>query len=198
MTYTGAHDVIFTKGDQRRGDWLQTYTGRLFYPGDPRPEDVDVEDIAHALSNVCRFAGHCREFYSVAQHSVIVSSAIYPALALHGLLHDAAEAYVHDITRPMKHLPEMAGYRSIEAAVEHAIFSRFGLIVNEEIATAIKAADNRALMTERRDLLRIQRAWTVRGEPLAEPIVPMLPAAAKAAFLRRFHELATATPEVRA
>lgn len=69
-----------------------TYTGRTFYPFDPRPEDICIEDIAHSLSNMCRFCGHVREFYSVAEHSVRGASHLYGLNALQFLLHDAAEA----------------------------------------------------------------------------------------------------------
>jgi hypothetical protein len=86
----------------RVGDWIQTYSGRQFWPLDPRVEDVHLEDIAHALSNVCRYTGHVREFYSVAEHSVHVSWSCEPEDALWGLLHDASEAYLADMARPVK------------------------------------------------------------------------------------------------
>ncbi len=88
----------------RKGDYIATYTGKQFYPLDPRPEDVCLEDIAHSLSNLCRFTGHTDtdRFYSVAQHSVICSTIVAPEAALLALLHDAAEAYLGDISRPLK------------------------------------------------------------------------------------------------
>src|SRR5271165_7548492 len=88
--------------DNRKGDWIQTYTGRVMYPLDPRPEEINIIDIAHALSNLCRFTGHVRTFYSVAEHSVRVSQHCDPKDALWGLLHDASEAYLADMSRPMK------------------------------------------------------------------------------------------------
>ena len=81
----------------RNGSWLQTYTGIQFWPLDPRPEEIDIQDIAHALSLLCRFNGHCQRFYSVAEHSVHVSTILAPEFGLWGLLHDAAEAYLSDI-----------------------------------------------------------------------------------------------------
>ena len=101
----------------RKGDWIQTFTGRAFYVLDPRPEDVDIEDIAHALSMQCRFAGHCREFYSVAQHSVTASWLVPPEDALWGLLHDAAEAYVVDLPRPIKRAWQLESYGIIDRDV---------------------------------------------------------------------------------
>ena len=79
--------------DERIGSWLQTYTGKKFYPFDPREEEVDILDIAHALSQLCRFGGHTKEFYSVAEHCVLVSMCCPSEVKLLGLLHDAAEAY---------------------------------------------------------------------------------------------------------
>ena len=90
---------------------MVTYTGKEFYPLDPNPADIDIKDIAHALSNCCRFAGHIKSFYSVAQHSVIVSELCEPENALAGLLHDASEAYLSDIARPVKYTEQMEGYR---------------------------------------------------------------------------------------
>lgn len=92
----------------RIGDWIKTVTGRKFYPLDPRFQEVNIEDVAHALSMKVRFNGHVQRYYSVAQHSVHVSRILerwHPKrrdLAMWGLLHDAAEAYLADIPRPMK------------------------------------------------------------------------------------------------
>jgi uncharacterized protein len=93
------------------GGWLMTHSGKHVHPLDPRPDEIDADDIAHALSHLCRFAGHCRRFHSVAFHSVLVSEMVgtfHPRLALAALYHDAAEAYIADIPRPVKH-----GLRSI-------------------------------------------------------------------------------------
>ncbi|MDO4254358.1 MAG: hypothetical protein Q4C81_04310 [Kocuria sp.] len=99
----------------QRGNWMQTYTGRRFYPLDSRPEDVDVVDVAHALSMQCRYNGHVRLFMSVAEHCVLVSRLVPSEHALWGLLHDATEAYVGDMVRPLKlHMPE---YRAVEDRV---------------------------------------------------------------------------------
>jgi hypothetical protein len=95
-----------------RGGWMQTFTGRQFFPMDPRPEEVDPTDIAHALSLLCRYNGHVDRFYSVAEHCVHLSYVVPPEHALWALLHDATEAYVGDMISPLKiHMP---GYRAAE------------------------------------------------------------------------------------
>jgi hypothetical protein len=170
----------------RVGDWMQTYSGGIFWPLDPRPEEVNIEDIAHALANACRYAGHCLRFYSVAQHSVLVSMRCRPENALWGLLHDASEAYLLDVPRPVK--PHLPGYKDAEARVMQAITYRYGLppIMPEDV----KEADGRMLATEQRDLMAPPpRPWNLPHEPYEHPIHPMSPENAKKFFLDRFNEL---------
>lgn len=149
---------------ERYGDWIQTWSGHRFFLFDPRPEDVDIFDIAHALANVCRFGGHCKLFYSVAQHSLHVASMVPPELELEALLHDAAEAYLGDMVRPLKHMPEMAAYRLAEERVNSAIAARFGLSTSDPHGH-IKHADNVLLATERRDLFDSVLPWSNLPEP---------------------------------
>jgi len=116
-------------GDER-GLWMQTYMGMKFYIQDPRPEEIHLYDIAHALSLNCRYAGHCNRFYSVAEHSVHVFREVArrtddEALRLKALLHDASEAYLCDIPRPIK--PYLPGYKQLEERLQDAIFQHFGL-----------------------------------------------------------------------
>jgi hypothetical protein len=169
--------------------WLQTYTGVQFRPLDPQVEDIRIDDIAHALSNQCRFSGHCREFYSVADHSVWVSRIVPPEHALWGLLHDAGEAYLVDLPRPIKHGSEMGAiYREAENRLMRAVCQRFGLLSAEP--TAIRAADQTMLFTEQRDLMGgPPKAWRDPVEPLPMTLVPLAPKDAERAFLRRFAEL---------
>jgi hypothetical protein len=139
-----------------RGDWLQTRTGRKVFPLDLRPEDVVIEDIAHALSLQCRFAGHTRGLYSVGQHSLHVAEYLCDLgesaqVVLWGLLHDASEAYLSDIPRPLKRRPEFAFYREAEARAMATICWRFGLPVVEP--PIVKHADGVLLATEARDLM---------------------------------------------
>lgn len=171
--------------ENRKGDWFQTYTGIKFYPYDPRPEEVFIEDIAHHLSLQCRFYGACREFYSVGQHSILVSSIVSRENALWGLLHDATEAYLGDMIRPVK--LGMPQYREVEQLVMKAIADRYELEMPEP--DEVKGADRILLYTERRDLLKIQRVWSENIVLLKEVIIPWQPKLAKASFLYAFSEL---------
>jgi len=142
--------------EQRKGHWIQTYTGRKFYPADPRPEDIVMADIVQGLSNCCRFAGQLDDFYSVAQHSVLVSNVVQNlggtvAEIRYGLLHDASEAYIGDVTWPLKHCEEMAGYREIEAKVEAVIAQALRLVPT--MPEIVKHADLVLCATEKRDLM---------------------------------------------
>lgn len=174
----------------RRGDWIQTFSGIQFWPLDPLPEEILIEDIAHALSHQCRFAGHCNEFYSVADHSVRVSEIVPWEFALWGLMHDAAEAYLVDLSRPIKKFSTMgAAYSEIEAGLMKSIAARFSLKGCEP--ALVKRADNILLVTEKRDLMKCApKPWEDNGcEPLPEKIIPRTPAESKTAFLATFETL---------
>jgi uncharacterized protein len=167
------------------GAWVQTYSGRCFPILHPTADDVDIEDIAHALSNLCRFAGHTKEFYSVAQHSVLVSKHVPDEFALQALLHDAPEAYIVDLPRPLKHSGMVDGYKVIEDRVWAAIAEHFFLF--EDLDPRVKLADNRALFTEQRDLIGKQaKPWSDQLEPYPDTIIPMTPKEAKSQFLGRY------------
>jgi len=130
---------------KRKGDFIQLYSGTRFYPLDPRPEEILIEDIAHALSNICRFTGHTKKFISVAEHSINVSNLLPGSLKLQGLLHDASEAYLLDFPRPLKYLPEFAEYRKMEKKIQKMIFKKFGI---EKEAPVVKLADEHVLYYE--------------------------------------------------
>lgn len=132
--------------------WIQTYTGRKFSPLAPRPLDVSLMDIAHALSNICRFTGHSREFYSVAQHSVFVARLIQTRCfktKLWALLHDASEAYLCDVAKPVK--PLLRGYAEAEERVMRVVAQRFDLPWPRP--EEVHVADMKMLATEFRDLM---------------------------------------------
>ena len=157
----------------RKGDWIQTYTGRQFWPLDPRPDDISAHDIAHALAMKCRFGGHTKfpgHIYSVAQHSILVADLLPKKFQLWGLLHDAAEAYLPDVPRPVK--PFLAGFEAIERRIMECVAERFTL--EWPMPAAVKVADNIALATERRDVMRATKhEWNLTEQPsLAHVIEP--------------------------
>ncbi len=168
----------------RRGDWIQTYIGGQFWPLDSRPDDINLYDIAYPLSRMCRYAGHSRCFYSVGQHSIwvmrrIAEQDLGPGAELAALLHDSAEAYILDVPRPIKHLPEMAPYRDAEKAILASVYEHFQITdVAAEHHALIKAADRVALATELRDLLGDPpvRWKAIDGvEPHRDKIHPIMP-----------------------
>jgi uncharacterized protein len=175
----------------KHGDdnFLTTISGTKFWPLDPRAEDVEIKDIAHSLSNLCRFNGHVRRFYSVAQHCVLVSQAVKPQFALYGLLHDAAEAYIGDMTRPLKHDPQMRRYKECDIRLTHVIYSRFGLTDIEP--TCVKEADRLVLQDEVRDvaLNEDRGSGYVHGPGTGRFINPQRPEEAKHQFIQRFYQL---------
>jgi hypothetical protein len=141
-----------------RGGWIQTASGRRFYPLDARPDEINLLDVAHALANLCRFAGHTLRFYSVAEHSIHVCDRVEqlggtPYEQLAALLHDAPEAFVVDLPRPIKHMPGLAAYRDAESRIAACVELRFGLPRGALDWPIVKHADNDLLLTERRDLL---------------------------------------------
>jgi uncharacterized protein len=174
---------------KRNGDWIQVYSGKQFWPCDPTPEEIDIGDIAHALSLTCRFTGHCESFYSVAQHCVLCSRIVPKEDSKWGLLHDASEAYIADVSRPVK--PFLENYQALEFKLMYAVSKRFGL--PWPIPQSIHDADNVLVCTEARDLLRPAPAswgeWSEGIELLPITVMPLQPRAAEQQFLARFWEL---------
>jgi uncharacterized protein len=169
-------------------DWINTYTGRKFWPVEPYPDEIDIRDIAHALSMQCRFTGHSRVFYSVAQHCIHVSEHCDEADRLWGLLHDAAEAYLVDLARPVKHQPALKPYRDAEHKIMAAVVKRFDL--TPEQPESVTIADHRMLTTEAQQLMNQHPdwlEWSDLGEPYPTTIRPMSPADAEAVFLGYFY-----------
>jgi hypothetical protein len=169
-----------------RGDWMQTYTGRAFYPMDPRAEDIDPRDIAHALSMLCRYGGHVSRFYSVAEHCVLMSYMVGEC-SLWALLHDATEAYVGDMIRPLK--SGMPTYREVENRLMRRVCDRFGLPYT--CPAEVKEADNRILLDERSALMwPPAQPWAVEDlAPLGVPVTGWTPAEAERQYLVRLNEL---------
>ena len=171
--------------------WIETFTGKKFYLLEPRAEDVDARDIAHALGQVCRFAGHTRRFYSVAEHCVHVSRLCDPEDALAGLLHDAAETYIGDVTRPMKNA--LPGVREMEEKIRRVIFEAFGL--KPEMPESVKRADLEMLWVEKKELMgTTQWAEFPAGTRKREVrIVGFGPTGAGKEFSQRLKELGKGT-----
>lgn len=176
-----------------RGDWMQTASGRAFYPFDPRPDEIHIEDIAAGLSRQCRYAGQLRddiEFYSTAEHSVALCRHFRARgeieLAKWALLHDAAESYLNELVRPVKRA--IPAYSNAEARVMWEICGRFGLPFEEP--QEVKDADRRILLDERlRVMAEPPAPWATDGEPLGAIILCYPPRMARAAFLHHFDEL---------
>lgn len=168
--------------------WILTASGKHFDFADLQPEQIDIRDIAQALSNEARFNGHTNRFYSVAQHSVAVSRIVPPEDALEGLLHDATEAYMKDIPLPLKRM--LPDYKRIEQRVDAVIRARFGLPAL--CSASIKHADLVMLATERRDLMPTDSSqWDVlRGiEPQPERLTANSPTDAMWLFWLRWKEI---------
>ncbi len=137
--------------------WIQSYTGKAVDVFDLQANQVDVIDIAHALSQICRYTGHVREFYSVATHSLAVMKLTElmghgPDMQLWALLHDAGEAYMADIAAPLKRHPIFEGYRKLEAENDRRIRQRFNIGLEDSQLTLIRTFDM-ALLTPERDAL---------------------------------------------
>lgn len=174
----------------RVGSWMQTFSGKQFWPLDPRPDEVCIEDIAHHLSMVCRYNGACHQFYSVAQHSVLVSDNLPKHLALVGLLHDAAEAYAGDMIRPLKR--HLAEYQKVIERIEFAVAVHFGIPYEDRCPhPEVKIADNRAIVTEQRDIMAPPPVpWEDQGVlPFEDTIEGWSPHLAETMFLARYREL---------
>jgi hypothetical protein len=163
-----------------RGDWIQTAAGHQFWPIDPRASEIAVEDIAHALSLLCRFGGHCLRFYSVAEHSVLMARTVSPENKLWALLHDATEAYLVDVPRPLK--PFLVGYREAEDKIAAAVCERFGLPLG--MPAEVKRADTRILTDERQqNMAPAPKPWSTDTEPLGVTLQFWSPEQAKREFL---------------
>lgn len=171
---------------------VRTYTGLNFDPLTPDPSAVSIKDIAHSLAMTCRFNGHCRDFYSVAQHSVHVAALLPERLKLWGLLHDAAEAYLGDVIRPLKPFFRVHNLDldRLEAEVLACIAQALELPTPLRLSEwhEILLADNRMLAHEARDLMGDPQDWPEL--PVVPPSTPPIhcwpPAVAKTMFLSRY------------
>ncbi|NIF20606.1 HD family hydrolase [Candidatus Pantoea multigeneris] len=174
--------------------WITTNSSKHFDFINPTADMVSIDDIACALSNICRFTGHLDNFYSVAQHSVIASEIVPAKFALEALLHDASEAYCNDISAPLKAL--LPDYRNIEDRVDQVIREKYSL-PHPAMSPAVKYADLVMLATERRDFyLDDGTPWPMLEgiEPLQFIIIPLNPMQARVRFIQRFKQLQEGAP----
>lgn len=172
-------------------DFIETFSGKAFRPLTPNVDDICIKDIAHALSNQCRFSGHTKTFYSVAEHCVRVSQLLdvwgeSPSTILWGLLHDASEAYLVDIPTPLKRTPEFAPYRAAEARLMGSICERFRMSPSQP--KIVYKADAALLATEARDQMpfKVEHWGALTEEPLSQRITPWASDEAERCFLIRF------------
>lgn len=138
----GFLETMDATGAWRRGHFMYLASGRYYWPLDPQPQDLIIDDIAHHLGNICRFNGATKRFYSVAEHSVYVSMICDPEDALEGLMHDAPEFALNDLIRPLKYDRSYAGgaaYLKVEDLNARVIAKRFGL--RYPFPLSVKAAD---------------------------------------------------------
>lgn len=178
------------------GEYMTTISGRNLYPLNPNPKDICIDDIAHALSNCARWGGHTNKHFSVAQHSVLVSYLCDPNDALIGLFHDAAEAYIGDMIRPVKYLPAIyAAYKPIETKVTQAIADALG-IPSLEKTESVERADQLCLASEFITLRDAYNSTLVQKVLAKYPdseihIIKTIwsPKKAKKQFLKRYTEL---------
>lgn len=171
--------------------WIQTYGGGVFHILDPHQDEIHIKDIGHALAMQCRFTGHVRSFYSVAEHSVLGSYLVPPAYALRFLLHDAPEAYIADINRPLKHYTGVGpAYLPVETRIADAIHVRFHIVGDEP--ACIKEIDNQMLYAEKAQLLPPMdwgTKWSQDEKAADITIRNWAPEVAEVEFLHRFYEL---------
>lgn len=181
-----------------RDNWLLTFSGIKVHPLDPKPEEIRVVDIAHGLSNICRFGGQCRVFYSVAEHSVRVAhllarSSAPKEMVMWGLMHDAAEAYLGDVIRPLKGF--FPAYKVVEEKVLKTVARKLRL--SWPIPAKVKEADSSLLKSEAMELMEPSYAFEFPGkaDPGTGTIVPCPPGGAKFMWEKEFKRIFGRTPE---
>jgi uncharacterized protein len=195
------------KGRKRFGAWSQSYSGERYWSLDPLPEEVHLIDIVHGLANAARYRGQTKFFYPVITHSVLVSKAV-EQLALQrgwspwaardagfeGLFHDAPEAYLGDVARPLKRMRAMRAYCKVEGLWEDAIFEKMGIFPTKETRKLVHEVDHRIVLDEIQVLMNDPDMW-VRGnrytdmDPLHIEVPDLTKEEAIEAFHARYAEL---------
>lgn len=165
--------------------YIRLRSGRKFHFLNPAASEIDIKDVAWALSHICRFTGHVKEFYSVAQHCCHVCDILPDEFKLHGLLHDTQEFACQDIANPIKQfLPQ---YKEFELKIEKVVAKKFGLAF--PMPATVKTADMVLLVTEMRDLMRGGDYKNIPFSPMGKKIKPWSAQKARREFLKRFKQL---------
>lgn len=170
--------------DEYGGNWIETFGGSRFHFLAPQLDEIKIEDIAHSLSLTCRFSGSCSVFYSVAEHSIRVAEIVPDKYKLLALLHDASEAYLPDLPRPMKAC--FPDFKAMETVILQAIWKKYGIDFMLTTNGIVKEADNILLATEARDLMKNTEDWATLPEPLEYKIRPWKSKDAELLFLLSF------------
>lgn len=170
------------------GAFIQTYSGVRFDILDPKPDMINIDDLAHHLANQCRFTGATRHHYSVAQHSYYCSFLTPLKFAFEALMHDASEAYLCDMSRPVKHCTKLGEvYRELEERIQNAVQAKFGIAPG--MSAEVKIADNLMLFAEKAQLMQ-SGWWTSKGEAANIKIEKWSPERAEIEWRVRFFALA--------
>lgn len=190
-------------GRRRRGSRSQTYSGQEFWVLDPRADEVHFDDVCIGIARECRYGNQSREYYSVAEHSVIVSvfvenfardlgwsDDLVLQVAREGLLHDGSEAYLGDVMRPLKHQRVMRGYRCAESRLQDVIFEHFDVHPTIDTTWLVDIVDKRACVDEV-EALMLDPAFYKHDElePLGADIAALSWERAARVWSRRFSNL---------
>src|SRR6266568_2652169 len=177
LTGVGQTDGI---GNNRKGNYLILNSGQRFWPEDPRPEEFNIKDISYSLSMQCRFSGHCKKYYSVGNHSILVARELSRRygdnrLTLTGLLHDGSETVLVDLPRPIKTLKKLGeDYREMEDKIQKCLAEKYNLIY--PFPKEVMEVDSILLITEQRDIMpwpKDEKQWFEGIEPLKNKINPL-------------------------
>lgn len=170
-------------------DFIETYTNKQYHFLNPSVDEICIEDIAQALSMSCRYSGHVKSFYSVAEHSCIVSDKILELtcdrqLAFDALLHDASEAYLNDIPRPIK--PHLKNYSDIEALSEKCIQDSLGCRPMNDLIASI---DKNIVRDEAEQLFLSVPSWVKDFTSVGVKVAGLSPNYARFEFMSRYIKL---------
>ena len=191
--HDGTYSLTETTMSGRHGDWMQLVHGEQYWPCDPRPEDYSLEATAHSLSMQCRYVGHCKFFYPVAQHAVLGSYLCPPSFALKFLHHDDPESVTGDMSRPLKRSLNSDHFKEIEDLNEASMFKALGL--EPGLPEEVHVADECMLVWEKRDVMNPSvTPWSLgpRTQGFVPPKIKIRswsPRRAKREYLHRHYEL---------